>query len=157
MKPLANTTVVGASPSTLLPLNTRVRILHDVESITIIRCPLFGSDEVALRYSVRQLILARRRHAQTQPVTFGPLLSTIQVWRNTEKYGFFDGIAATNLQNASPTVQTVSVLDIGFHVPDAEFELPMLSLIARRGGHMSLDDTAAYLQSLILKQRRSRG
>ena len=65
-------------------------------------------------------------------------------------------MAATNLQNASPTVQTASVLDIGFHVPDAEFEFPMLSLTARRGGSMSLNDTGAYLQSLILKLHRLR-
>jgi hypothetical protein len=87
---------------------------------------------------------------------FGPLVSTIQVWRNTQNYGFFDGMAATNFQNASPTVQNVAVLEIGFHVPGAEFELPKLSLTARRGGYMSLNDTGAYLQSLMLKQRRSR-
>ncbi len=155
MRELANATVVGVSPSTLLPLNSRVKLVHDQDEVVLIRCPFFGTEQVALRYPVQQLLFARRRQTPLTPYEPGPLLSTIQIWRNTQRYGFFDGMAATNLQNMSPTTQSVSVVTVAFHVPDAEFEYPMIALVQRWGGKMSLNDTCAYLQSLILKTRRS--
>lgn len=156
MRELANATVVGASPSTLLPLNSRVRLIHEDNDILLIRCPLFGAEQLALRYPVGQLLFAKRSRQRTVPLEFGPVMSTIQVWRNTQRYGFFDSLAATNLQNMSQAGRLVRVVTIGFHVPDAEFECPMVALVGRRGGKMTLDDTCAYLQSLILKSRRSR-
>lgn len=155
MRELANATVVGASPSTLLPLNSRVKLAHDHDDILLIRCPFFGAEHVALRYPVQQLLFARRRQTQLTPVDPGPLFSTVQIWRNTQRYGFFDGMAATNLQNMSPSTRVVSVVTVGFHDPDAEFECPMVALAQRRGGSMTLDDSCAYLQSLLLKRHRS--
>lgn len=156
MRELANAMVVGASPSTLLPLNSRIRLAHEDDNILLIRCPFFGAEQVAIRYPVQQLLFARRSQTPLTPLDPGPLLSTIQIWRNTQRYGFFDGMAATNLQNMSPAVRFASVVTIGFHVPDAEFECPMVALVQRHGGGMSLDDSCAYLQSLLLKCRRSR-
>ena len=156
MRELANATVVGASPSTLLPLNSRSRLAHEGDDILLIRCPFFGVEQVALRFPVQQLLFAKRRQKPLTPLDPGPLLSTIQILRNTQRYGFFDGMAATNLQNMSPASRFVSVVTVGFHVPDAEFECPMVALVQRCGGEMSLDDSCAYLQSLILKSRRSR-
>jgi hypothetical protein len=60
MRELANATVVGASPSTLLPLNSRIRLAHEGDDILLIRCPFFGAEQLVLRYPVRQLLFAER-------------------------------------------------------------------------------------------------
>ena len=155
MRELANATVVGASPRTLLPLNSRIKLAHHGDDILLIKCPFFSAEHVALRYPVRRLLFAKQRQQLTVPLELGPVLSTIQVWRNTQRYGFFDGMAATNLQNMSQPEHLVTVVTVGFHVPEAEFECPMVALVQRLGGRMTLDDTCAYLQSLILKRLRS--
>lgn len=118
MRELSNATVVGASPSTLLPLNSRIRLAHEDDNILLIRCPFFGAEQVALSFPVQQLLFAKRRRKPLTPLDPGPLLSTIQIWRNTQRYGFFDGMAATNLQNMSPADRFVSVVTVGFHIPD---------------------------------------
>jgi hypothetical protein len=99
MKELSKVVVVGTSPTTLLPNGGRLRLVRDKDEIVFISCPFFRSERVLLRYPATQLAFSKCESVSASPATFGSVVETIQIWRNTQRYGFWDGMAATNLQN----------------------------------------------------------
>ena len=157
MKKLSKVTVGGTSPTTLLSSGTRLRLVHDNDEIVFIKCPLFRTERMVFRYPVSQLALVRHERATVAPLRWGPIIETMRIWRNTQQYGFFDGMAATNLQtmDARPN-ETVPVIKIGFFVPGAEYEFQIFMLGERWSSRMPLADCGAYLQDLIFKHKRSR-
>ena len=155
MKELAKVTVVGTSPTRLFRRGTRLRIALDNGELVFIRCRRFRRDRIVYRYPLSQLALAEYKLVPVAPLRLGPVFRTLQILRNTQQYGFFDGMAATNLQNLNPpTGKTFPVLTLGFYVPGSADELQVFVVTSRWGNRMPLADCAAYLQSLIRKQKR---
>ena len=85
---------------------------------------------------------------------WGPLAETMQILRNTERYGFWDGMAATNLQNMTTQQNAVQALTLGFLVPGAEYEMQAFLFTECWGSSVPLADTSAYLRSQLIKIRR---
>ncbi|MEQ8787438.1 MAG: hypothetical protein RIC55_14135 [Pirellulaceae bacterium] len=157
MKELSKLTVAATSPTSLAAVNTRVRLIHEGGDLVFVTCPFFGSGQVVLRYRVTQLAVARYERLATVPASWGPIMETIQVFRNTKKYGFWDGQAATNLQNMDTRPrETAPVLKLGFLVPGAEYEAQLFMFTESWSSTVPLVDSAAYLRSLLIKRKRQR-
>ncbi|WP_339910363.1 hypothetical protein [Symmachiella dynata] len=134
-----------------------MRIALDNGELVLIRCRRFRRDRIVYRYPLSQLALAEHKQVPVAPPHWGPIVRMLQFLRNTHVYGFFDGMAATNLQNLNPqTGETIPVLTLGFNVPRSAYELQVFVATSRWGNKLPLADCAAYLQSLILKRKRSR-
>jgi len=157
MKELSKLTVAGTSPTFLAAVNTRLRLIHNGDDLAFVTCPFFGSGRAVLRYRVTQLCAARCERVPVVPADWGPIMATVQVFRNTQKYGFWDGQAATNLQNMDARPQeSTPVLKLGFLVPGAEYEAQLFMFTESWSSTVPLVDSAAYLRSLIIKRERQR-
>ena len=156
MNELAKVSVVGTSPTRLFRSGTRLRLALDTGELVFIKCRRFRRDRIVYRYPLSQLSLAEHKQVPVTPLHWGPIVRMLQFFRNTHVYGVFDGMAATNLQNLNPsTGATFPVLTLGFHVPGSAYELQVFVVTSRWGNRMPLADCAAYLQGLILKQKRT--
>jgi len=157
MKRLSKVKVASTSPTKLLRLGTKLRLCHKRDEILFVKYSLFWFNRVVLRYPISQLTVVRRDWILVARSRWWLIFDFIQFCRNYLVYGFWDGMAATNLQNMNDQRSvTVPVIQIGFIVPDVEYEVQIFTLTERWGNWFRLADCTAYLQSLIFKHRRSR-
>ena len=154
MKELSTVRVARTSPETLVPAGQSLQIAYDKGEVLLTRVSWLSPPETLLRYRLKQLAFAKcdRRMVQQQPL--GPVLGAIQILRNTHRYGFWDGMAATNLQNLGTPMSSIQVLKLGFLTPLQEFEMQALTLTECSRSRVSLADTAAYLNSRLIQARR---
>lgn len=113
-------------PESLSKMGTKVRVVLEGDQIVFVRKVMLGGggEFVISRYVANQLVICQQSKPLPVFSATGIIYGTVQEFRNTDKYGIFDGKAATNLQNGgkSPDITHVPGINLGFKVPDDDLE-----------------------------------
>lgn len=154
---LVRARVFCTTPSDLVRRGTSVSLILQGDELLICKHSMLKGDEVVRRYSTERLDAVRRQSAPAISAT-GFIFGTIQTFRNTDKYGYWDGMAATNLQNAGrdPELTAVDGLLITFRLPDDEMGGHGYGLVeSNRTRAGSFSDCYLLLQALISKRQQA--
>ena len=149
-------TVYCTLPRDLCKTGTKIRVILEGENIVLVKRGTFkGPESILARYSLSQLSAIEKSPTLKGVSVGGFLYSTAQVFRNTDKYGYWDGQAATNLQNAgeSPGLVDMSGMMLTFSLPEVDIgEHAFVIAESNETKQGSMTEAQLYVKRLITKQ-----